>query len=328
MAAYASFEDVREAAHRLDGVAHRTPVVRSQLFDERANVHAYFKCENLQRGGAFKFRGAYNRLSQLSESERVAGVVAHSSGNHAQGVALAAQLLEIPATIVMPSDAPTSKLAATRGYGAEIVTYDRDKGTAYRAALAARICDEKNATLVPPFDDDRIIAGAGTAAYELLSDEPDLDAIVTPVGGGGLFSGTCLAAHGLKPGLALWGVEPELGNDVQQSFNRGEIVSVPPPPTIADGLQTQFPSERTLSIIRAHANGIVTVSDDELREVMRFVFSRMKLVIEPSGAAAIAAVMFGKIPLAGKRVGILISGGNVDVERYASMILEPTASKA
>jgi threonine dehydratase len=316
-----TFDNVRAAARCLDGVAYRTPVVRSHSFEDRTGTHAYFKCENLQRAGAFKFRGAYNRLSQLNDRERAAGVVAHSSGNHAQGVALAAQLLEIPATIVMPIDAPASKLAATKAYGAEIIMYEREKGTVYRAALAAQIRDEKNATLVPPFDDDGIIAGAGTAAFELLGDEPDLDAIVAPVGGGGLFSGTCLAGHGLKPSLELWGVEPETGNDVQRSFERGEIVSVPPPQTIADGLQTQAPSERTLSIIRAHANGIVTVSDDELREAMRFVFERMKLVVEPSGAASVAAVLFGKIPVAGKRVGIIISGGNIDADRYASLLL-------
>lgn len=315
-----TIDDVRAAARRLDGVAHRTPVARNTAFDERTGTTSFFKCENLQRVGAFKFRGAYNRLAQLNERERAAGVVAHSSGNHAQGVALAAKLLGIPATIVMPSDAPAAKLAATKGYGAEIVFYDRAQGTAHRAALAQKIRDEKNATLVPPYDDDAIIAGAGTAALELLDEVPDLDVIVAPVGGGGLLSGTCLAAHGTRSNIELWGVEPTAGNDMQQSFEKGEVVAVPPPDTIADGLQTTAPAQRTLAIVREHANGIVTVSDDEMREAMRFAFERMKLVVEPSGAASIAAVLFGKIPLAGKRVGIIISGGNVDAERYATLL--------
>lgn len=319
-----TIDDIRAAARRLEGVAHRTPVVTSRSFDERAGTNAFFKCENLQRVGAFKFRGAYNRLAQLDERERAAGVVAHSSGNHAQGVALAAQLLGIPATIVMPEDAPASKLAATRGYGATIVSYDRAKGTAHRAALAEQIRTEKNATLVPPYDDDAIIAGAGTAALELLEDIPDLDVIVAPVGGGGLFSGTCLAAYGTRASIDLWGVEPSAGNDMQQSFERGEVVTVPTPDTIADGLQTTAPAARTLAIVREHAKGIVTVSDDEMRAAMRFVFERMKLVVEPSGAASIAAVLFGKIPLGGKRVGVIVSGGNVDAERYAALVSAAT----
>lgn len=323
MSGAVSFDDVRAAARRLDGVVTRTPIARSQSFDERTGTQAFFKCENLQRVGAFKFRGAYNRLAQLNERERAAGVVAHSSGNHAQGVALAAKLLEISATIVMPEDAPASKLAAVKGYGAHVVTYERSRGTAYRAQLAEQIRAEHGATLVPPFDDDAIIAGAGTATLELLEDAPDLDAIVSPVGGGGLFSGTCLAAHGVRPTIELWGVEPTLGNDVQQSVQRGEVVTIAPPDTIADGLQTTTPAQRTLDVIREHASGVVTVSDDELREAMRFVFERMKLVIEPSGAAAVAAVLFEKVPVRGKRVGIIISGGNVDVARFAALVAPP-----
>lgn len=315
-----TFADILQAARRLDGVAHRTPVVRSRSFDERTGAQVYFKCESLQRVGAFKFRGAYNRLVQLSPTQRVAGVVAYSSGNHAQAVAFAAKLLDMPATIVMPSDAPKSKMDATRDFGATIVPYDRALGSAYRADLAARICTEKSATLVPPFDDDAIIAGAGTAALELLENVPNLDAIVCPVGGGGFFSGTCLAARGVNAQIALWGVEPESGNDMQQSVATGAIVSIPVPATIADGLQTQAPSARTLSIVSQNANGIVTVSDDELKAAMRFAFERMKLVIEPSGAAAMAAVLFGKVPLREKRVGIMVSGGNVDPDRFAAFI--------
>jgi threonine dehydratase len=315
-----AFSDIREAARRLDGVAHRTPVVQSRSFDDRTGIHAYFKCENLQRIGAFKFRGAYNRLVQLSPAEREAGVVAHSSGNHAQAVAFAAKLLDIPATIIMPSDAPKSKMDATRDFGATIVPYERALGTAYRAELAAKICAEKGATLVPPFDDDAIIAGAGTAALELLEEVPNLDAIVCPVGGGGFFSGTCLAARGINPSIELWGVEPELGNDMQQSVAAGSIITIPPPATIADGLQTQMVSQRTLNIVRANADGIVTVSDEELKSAMRFAFERMKLVIEPSGAAAIAAALFDKVPLRGKRVGVMISGGNVDPDRFAAYL--------
>ena len=312
--------DVREAARRLDGVAHRTPVMQSRSFDERTGVHGFFKCENLQRVGAFKFRGAYNRLVQLSPEQRRTGVVAHSSGNHAQAVAYAARLLEMPAVIVMPHDAPQSKVSATRDFGAEIIRYDRALGTAHRSATAAALAQERGAVVVPPFDDPHIIAGAGTAALELLDDERDLDAIVSPVGGGGLFSGTCLAAHGVNPKIELWGVEPQAGNDMQLSFEAGRVVQIPSPDTIADGLQTTAPSERTLGIIRKHARGIVTVTDDELKGAMKFVFERLKIVVEPSGAAAIAAVLFEKVSVRGKRVGMLVTGGNVDAARFSECI--------
>ncbi len=313
-----TYDDVRSAASRLDGVAHRTPVLRSRTLDERVGARVFVKCENLQRMGAFKFRGAYNRLVQLDASQRKAGVVAYSSGNHAQGVALAAQLLGIPATIVMPSDAPRSKLDATRGYGAEVALYERSEDN--RAIIAQRLCEERGATLVPPYDDERIVAGAGTATLELLEEAPNLQAIVAPVGGGGLFSGACIAAHGIDPAIALWGVEPEAGNDVQQSFRRGERVTIGVPATIADGLQTQSPGEVTFAIIKEHARGVVTVSDDELCAAMRFAFERMKLVVEPSGGAALAALLSGKIAVAGTSVGIIISGGNVDADRYAELL--------
>ena len=316
--AIVTIDDIRAAAKRLAGVAHRTPVVTSRTLDELTGGKVFLKCENFQRMGAFKFRGAYNRLVQMDERQRRGGVVAFSSGNHAQGVALAAKLLGIPAVIVMPEDAPSAKIEATRGYGAEVVLYDRYRS--HRAEIAQGICEERGAILVPPFDDPQIIAGAGTAALELLEDVPDLDIIVAEVGGGGLLSGTSIAAHGTNPRIELYGVEPEAGNDVQQSLARGEIVHIDVPRTIADGLQTQGASELTFGIIREHARGIVTVSDDQLREGMRFAFERLKIVVEPSGAAALAAVMSGKIPSRGKRIGVIVSGGNVDVERFASLL--------
>ena len=311
--------DVRSAAVRLEGIVHRTPVVTSRTLDERCGAHVYVKCENLQRAGAFKVRGAYNLLSQLSPAQRRRGVVAFSSGNHAQGVALAARLLQMPATIVMPSDAPAVKVAATRGYGAEIVFYERSR--ANREALAREIARQRGATIVPPFDDARIIAGAGTAALELLEDASPLDAIVTPLGGGGLLSGTAIAAHAFDPSMAIYGVEPQHGDDFVQSLARGERVTIAVPVTIADGLQTTSPGELTFAIAREHARAAVTVTDDELRAAMRFAFERMKLVIEPSGAAALAALLYGRIPdVAGRRVGAIVSGGNVDAARYASLL--------
>jgi threonine ammonia-lyase medium form len=313
-----AFDSVLAARGRLRGVAHRTPVVRSSTLDERTGSRVFLKCENLQRMGAFKFRGAYNRIVQLAPQARERGVVAFSSGNHAQGVALACKLLNVPATIVMPSDAPASKIEATKGYGAEIVFYERHRS--HRAEIAQGICAERNATLIPPFDDSEIIAGAGTAALEMLEEVPDLDIIVTPVGGGGLLSGTALAAHGINGAIELYGVEPEAGNDFQRSLECGEIVQTEVPVTIADGLQTQAPGEMTFAIVREHARAIVTVSDEQLKDAMRFAFERMKLVIEPSGAAGLAAVMHDKIPVRGKRTGVVISGGNVDAERFCSLI--------
>jgi threonine dehydratase len=312
-----SFSSVRAAAERLRGIAHRTPVLTSRTLDSIAGGPVFLKCENMQRMGAFKFRGAYNRIVQLDSGARKRGVVAFSSGNHAQGVALASKLLGVPAVIVMPSDAPASKIAATREYGAEVIFYDRHKS--HRAEIAQELCEERNATLIPPFDDPEIIAGAGTAALELLEEVPDLEIIATPVGGGGLLSGTALAAHGLNSEIELYGVEPEAGNDFQQSLARGEIVQAPVPVTIADGLQTQAPGDLTFAIVREHVRAIVTVTDDELRDAMRFAFERMKIVIEPSGAAALAAVMLGKVPARGKRTGVIISGGNVDAARFSEL---------
>lgn len=317
-AAELSIEDVRAAAQRLRGIAHRTPVLTSATLDDRAGGRIFLKCENFQRMGAFKFRGAYNRLVQLDDTQRRGGVVAFSSGNHAQGVALAAKLLGVRAAIIMPEDAPKSKIAATQGYGAEVILYDRYRS--HREEIAQGLCDERGAVMVSPFNDRDIIAGAGTAALELLEEQPDLDNIVTPVGGGGLLSGSCLAAHGTNPAIAMYGVEPEAGNDAQQSLQKGEIVHIGVPRTIADGLQTQAPGSLTFPIMREHVREIVTVSDDELKEAMRFAFERMKLVMEPSGAASLAAVLTGKIPVSGKRTGIVISGGNVDLDRFTSLL--------
>lgn len=299
-------------------------MVTSRSLDERCNARVFVKCENLQRMGAFKFRGAYNFLLSLDSGQRQRGVVAFSSGNHAQGVALAAKLLGIPATIVMPYDAPAVKLEATREYGAQIVFYERAQ--ANREEIARSLAAARGAALVPPFDDARIVAGAATAGSELLEDASPLEAIVVPLGGGGLMAGTAIAAHSVDPAIAIYGVEPHAGNDFAQSLARGERVSIAVPTTIADGLQTTSPGELTFAIARDHTRAVVTVSDDELRDTMRFAFERMKLVVEPSGAAGIAALLHRRIPEAeGKRVGVVISGGNVDAERYARLLRDVSA---
>ena len=312
------FDDVRAAADRLRGVAHRTPVITSRTLDERVGATVFLKAENLQRIGAFKFRGAYNAISRLSPEQRRGGVVAFSSGNHAQGVALAAKLLGVPAVIIMPTDAPQAKLDATAGYGAEVITYDRVRMN--RAELAASISEERRATLIPPYDHPHIIAGAGTVALELIDEVGPLDAMLVCLGGGGLFSGCCIAATHLSPGIAMYGVEPEAGDDWVQSFRENRIVSIPVPKTIADGQQTQAPGELTWPIVRRLAAGIVTVSDDEIRSAMQFAFERLKIVLEPSGACALAALLFGRIDIAGRRVGITLSGGNVSPQTFANAI--------
>jgi threonine dehydratase len=310
--------DVHAAAARLDGIAHRTPIFTSQTLDERVDARAFLKGEHLQRMGAFKFRGAFNRLAQLTPEQRRAGVVAFSSGNHAQGVALAARLLGVPATIVMPSDAPTAKLAATRGYGAEVVLYERE--AANRDEVAAALVDERGATLVPPFNDPAVIAGAGTAALELLTDTGALDVLLVPLGGGGLLAGTALAASQLAPRARVYGVEPATGDDWLQSWDAGHIVTIPVPVTIADGQRTQAPGTLTWPIARRLCAGIVTVSDDEIRAAMRFGFERLKCVLEPSGASALAALLFGKVDVRDARVGVILSGGNVDPSTFAAAI--------
>jgi len=305
-----TFEDVLAAAERLRGVAHRTPVMTSRTLDARTGARAFLKCENLQRMGAFKFRGAYNRIAQLSAAERARGVVAFSSGNHAQGVALAAQLLGVPATIVMPSDAPRSKVAATLGYGAEVVVYDRH--TMNRGAIAADIAAERGATLVPPYDDPAIIAGQGTAVLELLEDVPDIDVLLVCTGGGGLLAGSAVAAVAKRPQIEIYGVEPEAGDDFAQSFARGERVEIAVPDTIADGQMTTSPGELTFPIVKRLCAGILTVSDDDLRVALRFAFERLKLVL--------AALFGGAIFAPGRRVGVTLSGGNIDAAQYAEIL--------
>ncbi len=321
----ADYAGVLSAAERLRGVAHRTPVVTSRTLDARVEGQVFLKCENLQRMGAFKFRGAYNRIAQLAPGERAGGVVAFSSGNHAQGVALAAKLLGVPAVIVMPDDAPAAKIAATREYGAETIFYDR--ATMNRAEIADRIARERGATLVRPYDDSEIIVGQGTAALELLQEAADLDVLLAPVGGGGLLSGSALAAAALRPGIEIYGVEPEAGDDFAQSFARGERVEIAVPKTIADGQQTTSPGELTFPIVKRLCAGILTVSDDDLRATMRFAFERLKLVIEPSGASALAALLAGKLELRGRRAGVIVSGGNVDPAAYAAIICGGTAGR-
>ena len=305
-----AYADVAAAAKRIEGAAHRTPVLTSSTADALTGAQIFFKPENLQRMGAFKFRGAYNAIARLDADARTRGVLAFSSGNHAQAMALAGRLLSVAATIVMPSDAPAIKLAATRGYGAEVITYDRM--TEDREALAKKIAAERGLTLIPPYDHADVIAGQGTAAKELIEDTGPLDYLFVCVGGGGLISGCALAAHALSPGCKVIGVEPEAGDDVQQSFRSGKIVSIPVPKTIADGAQTQFPGQLTFPIIQALVADILTVSDAALIDAIKFFAARMKIVVEPTGCLGAAAVFGKQINLAGKRVGVILSGGNVD----------------
>jgi threonine dehydratase len=313
-----SYDDVAAAARRLEGVAHRTPVATSAQFDALTGGEVYFKCENFQRMGAFKFRGAYNALSQLDEASRAGGVVAFSSGNHAQAVALAGRLLGIPATIVMPADAPSVKVAATKGYGAEVVFYDRASGQ-NREEVAGRVAREKGATLIPPFDHPAIVAGQGTAAKELIEDVGPLEYLLVPTGGAGLLSGSAIAATRLSPGVKVIGVEPEAGDDVARSFRSGRIERVADPRTIADGARTQSPGEITFALVREHVHDVVTVSDAQIVEAMRFLWERMKLVVEPTGALAAAAALAKRIDLRDRRAGVILSGGNVDLKAAAQL---------
>jgi threonine dehydratase len=309
---------VGAAAERLAGVAHRTPVLTSRTADANTGATLFFKCENLQRGGAFKFRGAYNRLALLDPDERKRGVVAFSSGNHAQGVALAARELGIQATIVMPTDAPPGKLAATRGYGAEIVPYDRL--TEDREAIARALAVERGLTVVPPYDDPRIMAGQGTAALELLEDVGPLDWLLAPLGGGGLLSGCATAACALAPDIRVVGVETETSNDWELSFQTGERVRIPPPDTIADGMRTQQPGALTFPVVRRLAYGVRTVSDRDVKTAMRFLLLRMKLLVEPTGAVPVALLLSGRLEVRGQRVGVILSGGNADPALIAEIV--------
>ena len=310
-------DDVRRAAARLDGVAHRTPLIRSRTLDERTGAQVRLKPENLQRVGAFKFRGAYNTVASLPADERARGVTAASSGNHAQALALAAALHDARATILMPADAPASKVAATEGYGARIVRYDRYSDD--RDALTRQLAEREGLTIVPPYDDERVMAGQGTAALELVEDGGELDLLLVPVGGGGLIAGAATAATALCPGCRVVGVEPEVGDDTKRSLAAGERVVVPVQRTIADGQQLETPGERTFPVIRERVAAIATVSDAEIVDAMRFAFERLKLVLEPSGASALAALLAGKVEASGRRTRVILSGGNVDVARFPEL---------
>jgi threonine dehydratase len=313
-----TFADVETAAGRLAGVAHRTPALTSRTANARTGGNLVFKAENLQRMGAFKFRGGYNAIAALSAEQRRRGVLSFSSGNHAQAIAYAGRLLGTPTTIIMPEDAPAAKVEATQNYGAEVVRYDRYSQD--RQELADRLASARGLTVIPPYDHADVIAGQGTATLELIQDAGQFDVILACVGGGGLLAGTLLAAKALNPGCRVYGVEPEAGNDAQQSLRKGEIVRIDVPKTIADGAQTAFLGQLTFPIIRDLVEDIVTVSDAALVAAMRFFAERMKLVVEPTGCLAAAAVFTGAVPVEGKRVGILISGGNVDLPSYARFI--------
>ncbi len=315
-----TFEDVQEAARRLSDQIHRTPVVTCRSFDEAVGCSVFFKCENLQRAGSFKVRGALNKLLPLSEAERRHGVVAFSSGNHAQGVALAGALTGSSAVIVMPTDAPSLKVAATRHYGAEIVFYDRQKED--REAIAQEIAQQSGRVLIPPYDDYAIMAGQGTGPLELFKTVPSLDVLLTPVGGGGLLAGWSTVAKAIFPGIRVYGVEADTANDTWLSFQKGERVRISPPPTVADGIRNLSPGELTFPILRKHVEAILLVSDAEIIQAVRFLLFRAKLLVEPTGAVAAAALLAGKLPLdRAARVGVVLSGGNVDPGLLAELIV-------
>jgi threonine dehydratase len=313
-----TYDDVAAAAERLQGHAHRTPVMTSRTVNAELGAEVFFKCENLQRMGAFKFRGAFNALSRFTPEQRRAGVVAFSSGNHAQAIALSAQLLSMPATIVMPHDAPEMKVAATRGYGAQVVIYDRYKDD--REQIGRDLAARHGYTLIPPYDHPDVIAGQGTAAKELFEEVGPLDAFFVCLGGGGLLSGSALATRALAPGCRLYGVEPEAGNDGQQSLRSGTIVRIDTPRTIADGAQTQYLGQLTFPIIRRDVDDILTATDAQLVDAMRFMAARMKLIAEPTGCLGFAAARAMKEQLRGQRVGVLVSGGNVDIGRFCELM--------
>ncbi|HEX6894759.1 MAG TPA: pyridoxal-phosphate dependent enzyme [Bryobacteraceae bacterium] len=304
--------DIRRAAERIHGVAHKTPVLSSRSFDAVAGARVFFKCENFQRGGAFKIRGATNFVYSIPADQLPRGVVTYSSGNHAQAVAIAAASVQTPATIVMPSDAPRSKLEATRGYGAHVVTYDRMTGS--REAIGRKIAEETGATLIPPYDHPWTIAGQGTVALEFLEEIADLDALVVPIGGGGLISGCAVAAKALRPSIRIFGIEPLDGNDTFLSLRAGSRVEIPMPQTIADGLRATKPGAITFPLVQELVEDVVLVTDEEIRETMKFLLTRMKMLVEPSGAATAAALYHRKLPADLERVGAVLSGGNVDLE--------------
>jgi threonine dehydratase len=313
-----TYEDVVAAAARIAGHAHRTPVMTSRTLDAELGAEVFFKCENLQRMGAFKFRGAFNALSRFTARQREAGVVAYSSGNHAQAIALSAKLLGIPATIVMPHDAPAAKVAATRGYGGNVVSYDRYRED--REKIGRDLAERHGLTLIPPYDHPDVIAGQGTAAKELFEEVGQLDALFAPLGGGGLLSGSALATRALSPSCKLYGVEPFAGDDGQRSFRTGSIVHIDTPQTIADGAQTQHLGKLTFPIIRRDVADVLTATDEQLVACMAFMASRMKLIVEPTGCLGLAAARQMGSALRGKRVGVLLSGGNVDLTRFCSLL--------
>ncbi|MEK7875978.1 MAG: threo-3-hydroxy-L-aspartate ammonia-lyase [Pseudomonadota bacterium] len=313
-----TYADVCAAAERLEGVAHRTPALTSRTVDERTGARVFFKCENFQRMGAFKFRGAYNALSNLNDTQQRRGVVAYSSGNHAQAVALAGKLLGVKAVIVMPDDAPAVKLEATRGYGAEIVIYSRE--TQDREQLARKLAEQRGLTVIPPFDHPQVIAGQGTAAKELIEDVGPLDYLLVPCGGGGLISGCAIAANHLLPGVKVIGVEPAAGDDVTRSFHTKTLQSVHNPDTIADGARTHSAGKVTFPLILHHVRDMLTVTDEELLRSMFYLWERMKIVVEPTGALAAAALLECKLNARGQRVGVIISGGNVDLKSLVRFV--------
>nr|MDP2192074.1 threo-3-hydroxy-L-aspartate ammonia-lyase [Rhodoferax sp.] len=313
-----TYDDVIAAALRLEGQAHRTPVLQSRTADDRLGARVFFKCENFQCTGAFKFRGAFNALSKFSPAQRHAGVITFSSGNHAQAIALSARMLGIPATILMPLDAPQAKLDATRGYGGEVILFDRFQQD--REALTRALAEQRGLTLIPPYDHPDVMAGQGTAAKELFEEVGELDYLFVPLGGGGLLSGSALAARALSPKCQVYGVEPEAGNDGQQSFRSGQIVHIATPQTIADGAQTQHLGQYTFGVIRRDVDDVLTASDAQLVEAMRFFAERMKMVVEPTGCLGFAAACHAGVPIDGKRVGVILSGGNVDLQRFAELL--------
>ena len=312
---------INEARERIRGRVHHTPIFSSSLFNETAGKQVYFKCENLQRAGAFKIRGATNKILSLTADEKARGIVAFSSGNHAQAVALAGKEAGVRVVVAMPDDAPKMKVAATRAYGAEIIFYDRLKQD--REAFALDLAERQRLVMVPPYDDYLILAGQGTCGLELAEEVPELDAVLTPCSGGGLFAGVAVGAKALNPNIRCFPVEPDSADDTRQSFIKGERVSIPPPPTIADGLRVQIPGKITFPILQEVAEDVLTVSDDEIRSTIEFMLFRMKLLVEPSGAAAAAAVLFKKLPEDVKRVGVVLSGGNIDPD-----VLEGIAKKS
>ena len=312
------YRDIEVAAGRIAGVAHRTPVLTSRTADALCGAQLFFKCENLQRMGAFKFRGAYNAIARFDAAQRAAGVLTYSSGNHAQAIALSASLVGIKSAIIMPHDAPALKVAATKGYGGEVIVYDRY--TEDREEIGRRLARERGMTLIPPYDHPDVIAGQGTAAKELFEVTGELDVLLVCLGGGGLLAGCAIAASALSPSCKVIGVEPELGNDGQQSLRKGEVVHIAVPDTIADGAKVTHLGAHNFAVIARHVDEIVTVTDAQLIATMRFFAERMKMVVEPTGCLAAAAALHGAVPLAGKRVGVLVSGGNVDLSAFAAMI--------